>query len=87
MASRHASGRWPTRDPLLAHLADVLRELRGADRSQEAVAHDARLTVNAYGNIERGQADPGLTKVARIADALGVSLAELGAALDERRAR
>jgi transcriptional regulator with XRE-family HTH domain len=42
-------------------------------------------TVNAYGNIERGKADPRLTKVARIADALGVSLAELGAALDERR--
>ena len=75
-----------TRDPLLPHLADVLRQLRQSrGRSQEAIAHQAELTVNAYGNIERGQADPGLTKVARIADALGVSLAELGAALDERR--
>jgi transcriptional regulator with XRE-family HTH domain len=74
----------PTADPLLSHLADVLRELRKS-RSQEAVAHAAALTVNAYGRIERGQADPGLTSIARIADALGVSLAELGAALDERR--
>jgi transcriptional regulator with XRE-family HTH domain len=75
-----------TADALLSHLGDVLRELRNSrDRSQEAIAHDAQLTVNAYGRIERGQADPGLTKVARIADALGVSLAELGAALDERR--
>jgi transcriptional regulator with XRE-family HTH domain len=73
-------------DPLLSHLAAVLRELRKS-RSQEAVAHDAELTVNAYGRIERGQADPGLTTLARIADALGVSLAELGAALDDRRAR
>ena len=75
-----------TVDALLSHLADVLRELRKSrDRSQEAIAHDAQLTVNAYGRIERGQADPGLTSLARIADALGVSLAELGAALDERR--
>jgi DNA-binding XRE family transcriptional regulator len=49
-----------TRDPLLPHLADVLRELRQSrGRSQEAIAHEAELTVNAYGNIERGQADPG----------------------------
>jgi transcriptional regulator with XRE-family HTH domain len=75
-----------TRDAFLSHLSAVLRELRQSrDRSQEAIAHDAGLTVNAYGSIERGQADPGLTKVARIADALEVSLAELGAALDERR--
>jgi transcriptional regulator with XRE-family HTH domain len=75
-----------TADALLPHLADVLRGLRQSKgRSQEAIAHDAELTVNAYGRIERGQADPGLTSLARIADALGVSLAELGAALDERR--
>jgi DNA-binding XRE family transcriptional regulator len=85
-ARRLAPSAMATRDPLLPQLADVLRELRQSQgRSQEAVAHHAELTVNAYGNIERGQADPGLTKVARIADALGVSLAELGAALDERR--
>jgi transcriptional regulator with XRE-family HTH domain len=35
--------------------------------------------------IERGPSEPGLTSRARIADALGVSLAELGAALDGRR--
>jgi transcriptional regulator with XRE-family HTH domain len=75
-----------TADALLSHLADVLRGLRTSrGRSQEAIAHDADLTVNAYGRIERGQADPGLTSLARIADAPGVSLAELGAALDDRR--
>jgi transcriptional regulator with XRE-family HTH domain len=48
-----------TADPLLSHLAAVLRGLRvSRGRSQEAIARDADLTVNAFGRIERGQADP-----------------------------
>lgn len=67
-------------------LAAVLRDLRvSQDLSQEAVAHDAGLTVAAYGRIERGQADPSWTSVVGIADVLGVSLAELGRQFDARR--
>jgi transcriptional regulator with XRE-family HTH domain len=61
----------------------VIRDLRLArDFSQEAVAHGAGLTVSAYARIERGEANPTWTTVAHIADALGVSLAELGDAVD-----
>jgi transcriptional regulator with XRE-family HTH domain len=77
-----------TADPLLPQLGVVLRELRESrGRSQESLAHDAGLTVNAFGRIERGQADPAFSSLVRIADALGVSLAELGAALDASRGR
>lgn len=67
-------------------LAQVLRELRQAEnRSQEALAHDAGLTVTSLGRIERASVNPSWTTVRRIADALGVSLAELGREIDLRR--
>jgi transcriptional regulator with XRE-family HTH domain len=67
-------------------LAAVLRELRESHgRSQEAIAHDAGLTVAAFGRIERAQADPSWTSVSRIAAVLGVSLADLGREIDNRR--
>lgn len=73
-------------DPPDDQLAALLRELRTSqDQSQEAVAHAAGLTVAAYGRIERGQANPSWTSVVGIADVLGVSLAELGRRVDERR--
>jgi transcriptional regulator with XRE-family HTH domain len=73
-------------DPPDTQLAALLRELRmSQDRSQEAVAHAAGLTVAAYGRIERGQADPSWTSVVGIVDVLGVSLAELGRRFDEQR--
>lgn len=68
------------------HLAAVLRELRTSqDRSQETVAYEAGLTASAFGRIERGLADPSWTSVVKIADVLGVSLAELGKLFDARR--
>jgi transcriptional regulator with XRE-family HTH domain len=70
------------------HLASVLRAMReDSGRSQEALAHDAGLTVAALARIERGQANPSWTTVRRIATGLGISLAELGRAVDEHGQR
>ena len=64
-------------------LARVIRELRlRRDLSQEVIAHAAGVTVSSYARIERGEANPTWTTVTRIARALGVSLAELGEAVD-----
>jgi transcriptional regulator with XRE-family HTH domain len=69
-------------------LAEAVRELRQrADLSQEAVAHAAGLTVSAYARIERGEANPTWTTVAQIAQALHVSLGELGDAVEGSRRR
>jgi transcriptional regulator with XRE-family HTH domain len=64
-------------------LADVIRRLR-EDRgiTQEDLAHEAGVTTGTLSRIERGLANPAWTTVARIARALGVSLEELGAAVE-----
>jgi transcriptional regulator with XRE-family HTH domain len=59
-----------------------LRERRGL--SQEAVARAAGLTLSSYARIERGLANPTWRTAFQIAGALDdVTLAELGAAVDE----
>jgi transcriptional regulator with XRE-family HTH domain len=70
-------------EPDLA-LAAVLRDLR-TDRgdTQEDLAHRAGLTVAAFARIERGHANPTWTSVRRIADALEISLAALGEAVEQ----
>ena len=69
-------------------LANVLRHLRQrGGLSQEAIAHQAGLTVSAYARIERGEANPTWTTVTHIAQALGVSLAELGRTVERSRQR
>jgi transcriptional regulator with XRE-family HTH domain len=70
-------------DPRLARAIRDLRER--ADRSQEAVAHSAGLTVSAYARIERGEANPTWVTVTHIAIALDVTLTDLAAAVDQRR--
>jgi transcriptional regulator with XRE-family HTH domain len=70
-------------DPHLARAIRSLREQRGL--SQEALAHDASITVASYARIERGESNPTWMTVTRISDALGVSLAELGRSVDELR--
>jgi DNA-binding XRE family transcriptional regulator len=73
--------RSPDRD-----LATVFRTLRERDgRSQEALAHDAGLTVTSLARIERGQANPTWTTVLAIAAALDVSLVQLARAVERRR--
>jgi transcriptional regulator with XRE-family HTH domain len=76
-------GRPSGADADLAHVIRALRERRGL--SQEALAHAAQLTMSSYARIERGQANPTWRTVSQIAEALGVTLAELGAAVDESR--
>jgi transcriptional regulator with XRE-family HTH domain len=72
-------------DPRLAGAIRALREHAGV--SQETIAHRAGLTVSAYARIERGGANPTWTTVTRIAQALGVTLAELGRAVEDKHQR
>lgn len=67
-------------DPKVA-LARAIRELRterGA--TQEALAHEAGITVGHLSKIERGLANPSWTTVVSIAKALEISVADLATA-------
>jgi transcriptional regulator with XRE-family HTH domain len=67
-------------------LASALRRLRTErGETQEDLAHRAGLTVAAFARIERGHANPTWTSVTRIADALDISLASLGEAVERGR--
>lgn len=61
--------------PALGKAIRQLREKRGA--TQEAVAHDAGVTVATLGVIERGLSNPTWATVKGIATALGISMVEL----------
>lgn len=52
--------------------------------SQEALAERANLHRNYVGSVERGEREIGITSLARLAWALGVSLAEFFDAFKER---
>jgi transcriptional regulator with XRE-family HTH domain len=55
-----------------------VRELRGErGRSQEAFAQDCGLHRTYIGSIERGEVNPSLLNVYRLADALGVPVETL----------
>lgn len=55
-----------------------LREARKARGfSQEGFAHAVDLDRTYIGGIERGERNPGLKVIVRIADALGLEVAEL----------
>ena len=62
-------------DPVLAALLKRLREERSI--TQEQLAFDAGMTVSALSRIERGLNNPGWTTVARLAEALDLTLAQL----------
>lgn len=79
MPRRHDLPQRP--DPALAALLRQLREARGV--TQEELACRAGLTMSALSRIERGLNRPAWETVARISRALGVSLVELGIALEE----
>jgi transcriptional regulator with XRE-family HTH domain len=67
-------------------LAAVLRRLRTErGESQEAVAYRSGLSSGSYARIELAQSAPGWDTVCSIADALGVSMAKLGAAVEAER--
>lgn len=62
-----------------------LRELRKAQGySQEGFALTVELDRTYIGGIERGERNPGLKTILRIADALGVPAAELFASKSNR---
>ena len=65
-------------------LAAALRGLR-EDRglTQEALAHEAGVTVGTLSKIELGQASPAWATVRQIAEALDVTLMELAAAVED----
>lgn len=59
-------------------LGKRIRELRLAKAlSQEALAAEAGIHKNYLGGIERGERNPSLLNLARIADALGVTIPDL----------
>jgi transcriptional regulator with XRE-family HTH domain len=65
----------------------AIRELRSRRRlSQEYVAEAAGMNRKTVGSIEREESVPSFTAVAAIADALGVSLAELVKVYEDRLA-
>jgi transcriptional regulator with XRE-family HTH domain len=63
----------------VAQVSDRVRRLRkGRGLTQEEVARRAGLTLNSYGDIERGHVrDPHLSSLEAIAQALGVSIEAL----------
>jgi transcriptional regulator with XRE-family HTH domain len=65
-----------------------VKQFRQARRlTQEQVAERAGLSTKFVGEVERGRANPALTTLASIADALGVSLIDLIAVDAERPPR
>jgi transcriptional regulator with XRE-family HTH domain len=60
---------------------DFGKNLRSARKaqgySQESFAHAVDLDRTYIGGIERGERNPGLKTIVRIADALGVQVSEL----------
>lgn len=63
---------WPR---ILAKNVRRLRQQRGI--TQEQLAFDAEIDLTYLGGIERGKRNPSLKVMARIADALSVSLPKL----------
>lgn len=64
-------------------LAGALRTVRlRRKETQEEVAIAAGMTITAYGRVERGHAGPTWSTVRRLAEALDISLEELGQAVE-----
>ncbi|HET7455582.1 MAG TPA: helix-turn-helix transcriptional regulator [Solirubrobacterales bacterium] len=62
----------------------MIRELRAKrGMTQEAVAQSAGITVAHLSGIERGHANPSWGAVVAIAEALGVSMGEIGTLADK----
>ena len=71
-----------TPDPALAQAVKALRLER--DMTQEDVSHAAGMTIGAFGRLERAEVAPAWPTVRAVARALGVSMQELGKAVDRR---
>jgi transcriptional regulator with XRE-family HTH domain len=67
-------------------LGAAIRELRAKrGMTQEALAQSAGITVAHLSGIERGRANPSWGAVAAIAEALDVSMGEVGKLTDKLR--
>jgi transcriptional regulator with XRE-family HTH domain len=74
---RHAN------DPDLLALGTAIRRIRlEQDISQEELAHRSEIDRAYMSSIERGQQNPGIVSILRIAKALELTAAELMAAAD-----
>lgn len=69
-------------DPALGKVLRAIRE-REPRRSQEHVGFNAGLTAATIGRMEMGVSRPEWGTVRAVADALGVSLVNLAAAIEE----
>ncbi len=73
----------PKRDPVLIALGRNVRRHREAKAiSQETLAELADLDRTYVSDIERGNRNPGIKNVARLAKALGITTAELCEGVD-----
>jgi transcriptional regulator with XRE-family HTH domain len=70
----------PPVDPALARVLRRLRVEQG--RSLESVARDADISYTTLARIEHEQTAPTWLTIRALARALGVTMAELGAAID-----
>lgn len=67
------------REPGDLKLAAVLRELReDRELTHEELAWEAGISPGTVSRLEAGQTNPSWTTVCRLAEALGISLGELG---------
>ncbi|WP_454735490.1 helix-turn-helix domain-containing protein [Cupriavidus necator] len=65
-------------NPTLVALGDAIRRIRKArGLSQEQLALSAEIDVSYLGRVERGDNNAAVLRLERIAEALGVTMAEL----------
>ena len=68
----------PKRDPVLRVFGQNLRKNREAKLlTQEELAERAEIDRTYISDIERGSRNPGIKNIARLAKALGVTVAQL----------
>lgn len=73
----------PRTQPPDPALGAALRQLRlERELSQEEISHASNVSLGTYGKIERNAVAPGWPTVRSIARALGITMRELGEAVD-----
>jgi len=75
--------RMPKKDPLLVAFGDSVRRQREEKKiSQETLAELADLDRTYISDIERGNRNPGIKNIAKLANALGLTTAQLCKGVD-----
>jgi DNA-binding XRE family transcriptional regulator len=86
-AQEHGAGVCGQRSPAHAAFGQAIRELREErDISQEAFALKSGIDRSHYGGMERGERNPSLTSVSKIANALGVQPSNIHARAEQIQA-